>query len=300
MRVLVMHNPVSGRGRSGEVADRVRDTLAARGLVVERRHTPPRAGDVELRDALRQVDAAVIVGGDGAMRRVAPALIDTGVPVYNLACGTENLFARQFQMSRAPEAVAGAIGRMGVKTVDVGRCGDEVFLLMCGIGADAAVVHRLSRARTGAITHASYARHVLAELVRGRSPRVTIRSGGRTLVDARRGAAVVANSRQYALRIDPAPSASMTDGRLDLAFFPAMTSAGALMWNLASKARAASGRAARRLGVIRAVAPEFELTVHDEPAQFQLDGDAREDETPRAEASHTIACQRGCLKVLLP
>lgn len=299
MRVLVMHNPIAGRGRSGEVADRVRIALLARGIDVDRRHTPALEHDPDLILGLRACDAAVIVGGDGAIRRVASALVQTHTPAYNVPCGTENLFARQFGMCAHPDAVAQAVERMAVQDVDVGRCGDDLFVLMCGVGADASIVHRLARHRHGAITHASYIRHVLAELATGRSPTLTIRAGGLTIVDSRAGAAVIANSSQYALRIDPARGASMRDGLLDLVFFPASTSAGALLWGVASRLRLASSAAARRMGVIRASSASFELISHDKRGRLQCDGDAVDHcaELPRAVS---IQCHDARLRVLLP
>lgn len=300
MRVLILNNPVAGRGRSGEAADRVRSALVARGFRVDRCHTPAEAADSQWTQALEDTQAVVVVGGDGAVRRVAPGLAATRVPMFNVPCGTENLFARQFAMRPEPEAVADAVARMQVLDVDLGRFDGDAFFLMCGVGADASIVHRLARGRTGAITHASYVRHVLAELVSGRSPRVTIRADGRTLVDDRAGAAIFANSRQYALRIDPEPRASMIDGLLDLVFFPASTSAGALLWNAASLLRMANGRFGRRMGVVRAAAAAFEITVHSEGAQFQLDGDARVADVDITGRPLSLAAAPGQLRVLLP
>ena len=266
MHVLVLNNPVAGRGRSGAVADGVRDALVAGGIHAKRAHTPAQADDPALLRALQDASAAIVVGGDGALRRVAPALMAARTPVYNVPGGTENLFARQFGMTPTPADVVGAVERMCVQEVDVGSCAGEPFLLMCGTGADAAIVHRLTRHRSGAITHASYARHVLAEFVRGRSPRLTIRADGRTLVDDRSGAAIFANSRQYALRIDPEPRASMDDGMLDLVFFPSGTSAGALLWNVASRLRAVGGDLGRRHRTIIAPAPESSRRFHASPS----------------------------------
>lgn len=300
MRIVVMNNPVSGRGRSGELADLIGGALTARGCDVERRPTPVRADDPDLIRALGGADAAVVVGGDGAMRRVAPALLATSVPVYNAPSGTENLFARQFGMTAAPRMVADAVAQMRTRRVDVGLCGGEVFLLMCSVGADAAIVHRLTRNRRGAITHASYARHVVAEMARGRSPRLTIRAGGATVVEDRPGAVIVANSRQYALRIDPAPDASMEDGLLDLVFLPASTSAGTLLWGVALRVRLAQGGLGRRMGVVRGRAESFEITVNRGTGYCQLDGDAREAELSHDGDAVVVGCSAGRLVVLLP
>lgn len=299
MRILVLHNPVSGRGRSGEVADRVRVALLAKGIHVERYHTPAAECDPGLIEMLHSADAAVIVGGDGAMRRVADGLMHTQTPVYNVPCGTENLFARQFGMTTSLDKLTASIKKLNVQSVDVGRSGEHPFLLMCGFGADASIVHRLTRNRRGAISHASYIRHILAEVASGRSPSLTIRADGRTIVNARRGAAIFANSRQYALRINPAPGACMHDGLLNLVFFPSTLSAGALAWYAASLLRIHQGSLARRVGMHSVSAQSFQVIRHDERGLIQLDGDALQSHNSAADPV-TIACETGRLRVVRP
>src|SRR5678815_1398252 len=113
--------------------------------------------------------------------------------------------------------------RSQVLDVDVGVvtiAGTEVpFVLMCSLGPDASVMRRLDEARRGPISHLSYIRPILAELRDPCLPRVTIEVDGKRVVDGQTGMVVIANSRQYAIRIDPAYKASMTDGLLDMVFF---------------------------------------------------------------------------------
>lgn len=267
-----MHNPIAGRGRAGALADRLASTFTSRGHTVERCHTPAVESDHSLTPLLREMDAAVIVGGDGAMRRAAPLLIDAAVPTCNFPSGTENLFAREFRMPPDPRAVLRALERRDILDVDVGLCAGHVFLVMASVGADAAVVHRLASRRSGPITHASYARHILAELATGRCPLVTVHADGERIVDRRRGVVIVANSRQYALRIDPAPRASPTDGRLDVVFFPAGPSAAAFAWAILFRFRL--GALSARFGAIAATAQTITIETHDHYARAQLDGDA--------------------------
>jgi diacylglycerol kinase family enzyme len=140
---------------------------------------------------------------------------------------------------------------------------------MASLGSDANVVHRLAHNRTGRINHLSYIPHAIAELLSPALPRYTITANGRTLVDDKRGWAVIANARQYALRVDPAPHADPADGMLDLVFCPAYTTLSLIGWF----ARARLRTHLRSPQVVRARASRFTVTA-ERPAHYQLDGEA--------------------------
>jgi diacylglycerol kinase family enzyme len=227
VRVLVLYNPNAGRGRGQRVAESVSAMLERRGLTADLLATvkePPETFRQRLTQALTGTDLLIVAGGDGTLHSTLPSLVGSAVPVYHLAMGTENLFARQFGMDRHPQTLERALDRSKVLEVDLGVvsiAGTEVpFVLMCSLGPDASVIRRLDEARNGPISHLSYVRPILAELLDPCLPRVTIEVDGRRVVDAQSGMVVIANSRQYALRIDPAYKASMTDGLLDAVFFP--------------------------------------------------------------------------------
>ena len=96
--------------------------------------------------------------------------------------------------------------------------------------------------RSGPIRHMSYARPVIEEFLRPRLPVISVEVDGKRVVDGQRGMVVVANSRQYGLRVDPAHRASVTDGLVDVVFFPAEGSIGLALWMLAARMRRHSGR----------------------------------------------------------
>ncbi len=301
MRVVVLENPAAGRGRGGEVAERIARALERRGWKVDRGSTPRMGDDAKVVEAALAGSGAVIVaGGDGSCRRVARGAIPAGVPLYHAPCGTENLLAGQFGMVAEGEAVLRAVEAMRVTEVDAGMCEGEVFLLMCGIGPDGGIVRRLSRAREGPIRRWSYVRHVLEEARAGELPALTIRSEGRLIVDGRRGAVVIANSRGYALGIDPAPGASMRDGMLDLVFFPARVALVGLLWAVWSRARLNGTTLARRMGVVTAVGRGFEVETGEAEARAQIDGDPFASGAGGAGGMMRVSVMARRLRLLLP
>ena len=192
----------------------------------------------------------VIAGGDGTLHHTLPAVINTGVPIYHLAMGTENLFARQFRMDRTPRTLDRTIKSWRTLDIDVATltlggstpANPHPFVLMCSIGPDASVIRRLDAARRGPISHLSYLKPIAAELLSPSLPRLTIEADGRRVVEDTPGMAVIANSRQYAMRIDPAMNASMTDGLLDIVFFPATNRYSLAGWVLKSRLRRHLGK----------------------------------------------------------
>lgn len=227
-------------------------------------------GDEDLDPAkLARSDALVVVGGDGTVHHAAEAAIEADTPIYHAPTGNENLFARDWGMTRGPEALLGALDRWDVARMDVGRIGGRAFLLMCSLGPDASVIHRVDSCRNRPVGHLAYALPVVAEALGPRMATVTVRVDGDVVVERRRGQLIIANSRQYALRLDPARGAVPTDGRLDVVFLETTTTLGMLGWGLRCAWGAQASGRGYRAGSGRQVAVE----VHAETAPLQVDGE---------------------------
>ncbi len=221
MRVVVLCNSISGRGigrRSvEELAQRL--TLSGHEAVL---HDVRRgvARDDDLLAKLDGADALVIAGGDGTVHHAASLLLETSVPVVHFPTGTENLFAREFGHMRDPSSIVRALETAACRRIDVGLCDSRPFLLMASVGFDSCIVERIASRRTGAISRWTYLRHAAAEFIQPRFVPLTVTIDGRETIRGEPGMFIVANSRQYAARLDPARSASMTDGEFDTLFLP--------------------------------------------------------------------------------
>lgn len=245
MRIVLLANARAGRGRGGVALAAIDDALRASGHHVARVVVSPQV-DAELGAALVGAELMLIAGGDGTVHHALPRAIESGVPVAHVPFGTENLFAREFAMTRDAAAVVRLVqvGRsrlVDVGMVSVGGVGGVVgsagagsggvpFALMVSIGPDASVVERLHKARTGGISHLSYAGPMVREMVSPYLPRMVVKVDGREVVRGKKGLLLIANSRQYALRANPARRADMQDGLLDVVFMPARSAIGALWW----------------------------------------------------------------------
>jgi len=58
--------------------------------------------------------------------------------------GTANVWAKEARIPRKPAAAVRLLVEGEVRTIDLGRAGDRYFLLMAGVGFDAAIVRSLS------------------------------------------------------------------------------------------------------------------------------------------------------------
>ena len=229
MRVVVLRNSISGRGHAGRHVEGLLRALANAGheatvLDVQRGV----ARDPALEAALQSTDALIIAGGDGTVHHTLPLLMGSDIPVVHFPVGTENLFAREFGHARTTDSVLRSLDRRSSRRVDIGLCNDRPFTLMGSVGFDACIVARIAAVRNGAISHATYLRHGFTEFFRHSFVPVCVQVDGHDLVRDRPGMILVANSRQYAARLDPARAASMTDGSLDVVFLPMASRLGIL------------------------------------------------------------------------
>lgn len=299
-RVVILCNPASGRGKAVATARQCAAALSRDGhhvTAIDVRRDRPTA----LEEALMGAEILVVAGGDGTVHRALPAAMACGVAVHHLPFGTENLFAREFGMTRDVEGVARAVRVGAVREVDVGMCvfGEAnmgtPFALFTGAGFDAEVVHRLDQGTRGTITKWSYVKPILAAARAFDPPRWTVSVDGVVVADGVRGALFVANSRRYGGRLDPAPGASMVDGILDVVLFPARGLTSLVLWAAACRAR----QHLRMCGsgcVISARGQQIDVHAQGRPFPIQCDGEPTE---VRVEAL-SIEVRPSSLRVLPP
>ena len=269
MRVAVVANPSSGRGKSLVAADRTCAALAARGMVPVR--IPLDAAPADFEASCLGARAVVVVGGDGTVRSMAARLAGRSVPLAIVPTGTENLAAREFGFRCSAKALARGIAEGRIRSVDLGivqRPGlaDHAFLIMASVGFDADVVSLLARTRRGPIGHRSYLRPVLS-LLRGWVPPLFRLQAAEGAVREGAGQLVIANARRYALGLNPARMADPADGLLDAVVLPARGSFDILCWALRLLL---TRRPVRRCPAERASAWQVRL---ERPVDVQADGD---------------------------
>jgi diacylglycerol kinase (ATP) len=277
--VLIFANPIAGRGKAGELADRIAAAVAARGMeprkVLCRPEEFAQSGDPA---EIAGVDAVVVIGGDGTLRAVAGRLMALGPvpPLLFVAMGTANLMARHLRLrwhrATVDIEVAEAIVAGKTRLLDAGVCNGELFLLMAGVGFDAWVVHELHRVRRGPINYGSYLLPTAIALVQYDFVPLRVIADGNEIFAAEPGLAFVGNVAEYGAGFKMVPTAEADDGFLDVCVLPCENRGELLKWF----GLAASGTHMwSSEGVfVRARRVRIETPPINIPAPVQLDGDA--------------------------
>lgn len=233
-------------------------------------------------------DLVVAAGGDGTLSEALQPLVGTEVTLGVLPLGTGNVWAREVGI---PLDLSGAVrvlleGR--VRRVDVGRAGQRYFLLMAGIGFDAAVISQLDARSKRRLGRVAYVVAGVAVAFSSLGHRVHLNVDGvrRTY---RALLIVIGNSRRYGGDVNVTAEARIDDGLLDVCVFKG-TGLPAVAWHIVSVLLgrhvhdpAVDYFRARRLTVIG-----------DSPLPVQVDGDTI-GETPMAFTVRTRS-----LNVLVP
>lgn len=300
VRVAILFNPNAGRGKGAAVAARFEGETSRAGHSVRTIDVTKESGGTgtvngSVGEMVEWSDAVVIVGGDGTVHHTLPVLMRHRRPVYHAAMGTENLFARQFGHGRSAERFLRAMESNSIQGIDVATFSTHAatpnatpFAIMASLGPDASIVHRLSKLRSGPISHLSYLKPTLMELRSPRVPTLTVRVDGRDLVRQKSGMLLIANMRQYAVRLNPASRADPTDGLLDVVFFPGRSVISVAFAVVAARLGVAGrGRASRGKHV------EVEVEASDDCLP-QVDGEALAVAAP-TEGSEIPSGGRRCL-----
>ncbi len=104
------------------------------------------AGETMAKRAVQEtVDLVVVAGGDGTVRVVCAELARTDIPVAVLPAGTGNLLARNLGISldldtALAELLDGTEQRIDSVQVEGDQLGTDRFVVMAGLGLDAAII----------------------------------------------------------------------------------------------------------------------------------------------------------------
>lgn len=232
-------------------------------------------GEGQARAALDAGAAVVLAcGGDGTIRHVAQALAGSGTALGLLPTGTANLLARNFSIARGDIARATRIALSGTnRAIDVGRLTiddqpeEQVFLVMAGMGFDAAIMagasHQL-KARLGPLAYFVAG----ARALNAPRAKITLVVDGQPALRCQARMVVVGNCGKLLTGLVLLPAARPDDGLLDVVTIGPRSITG---W-LAVTARVLTRR---RDGhrIVRHHQGHTIMITSDSPQQAQLDGD---------------------------
>lgn len=213
-RLLLVGNTRSRKGRRG-LAE-AQEALRREGYGFD---TLPLSPDQDLTARVRgrryMVDAVAVAGGDGTLNAIAPALLETGLPLLVLPTGSANDLARTLRVPPAlPDAVR--LARTGeLRTIDVGFANGRPFFNVANIGLGALVTENLDSGLKRRLGPLAYPVAALRTLRRARRFTARIRGAGWD-VEVQTFQISVGNGRYYGGGTPIEAQAQIDDGQLDL------------------------------------------------------------------------------------
>ena len=154
---LVIVNPVAGPSATRVLEkERLGRLLKQRGLPPEWEETEPDRDAGAIVDDHPGEGPVVVLGGDGTVHAAASRLVGTGRPLLPVPRGSGNVFARALGIPSTLDGAMALLEKGRKIQVDVGRIGDDIFLLGAGIGLDADVIRGADRALKSRIGGLAY------------------------------------------------------------------------------------------------------------------------------------------------
>lgn len=206
-----------------------------------------RAAHAEWTSLIEQADAVVIFGGDGTIHRNLPTLVDLGVPLMVVPCGSGNDFARSLGLRDPGDSLAAwqkfASGNGNVRSIDLGviqpsprirethvdssadnpNQHPHYFCCSGSVGLDVEIVRRANKLPSWVRARGGYGLSAPGEFLRFQPFPMKVCPNGNSAGEFRPTLlAAVANAPTYGGGVKIAPQAKLDDGKLDLCVVRAM------------------------------------------------------------------------------
>lgn len=187
-------------------------------------------GDGLARAAIEQgVDAVLVAGGDGTVRAVSEGMSGSEVPLTIVPSGTGNLLARNLRLPLDDQTamvaatfdgdtVAIDVGFAKVRRPD-GEMAEHAFVVMGGIGLDAAMIANTSGDLKKKVGWVAYVDGAARSLVKAKPFPVMYQVPGHRMHRSQAQSVLIANCGSLPAGLELIPEASFTDGQLDIAVF---------------------------------------------------------------------------------
>jgi YegS/Rv2252/BmrU family lipid kinase len=217
-------------------------------------------------------EVVIVGGGDGTINEAAQGLVGTGASLAVWPCGTANVLARELRLPGDEKALSKLIAAQSLRTISVGRAmkpetgWQRYFLLMAGIGLDAAIVDRVDLGLKRLTGIGAYLASGLSFLARLPLTPFSIEFNGQKLESA---FTVISNAANYAAWFTLAPGARLDDDKLDVCVFNSRSRLAYLTYAFLSLA---GGSHTRSSNVVYQPAREAKANSND-AALVQLDGE---------------------------
>lgn len=268
VEVLVVGNPVAGRGKAESRILRFVQILERKGHSIETVFTQ-KPGDAFRTAASsgRYVERIIVAGGDGTLNEVLNGLDDPSqVPILTLPSGTANMLAADLNLPRKLEVLADLVDAGNIRKIDMGLVGDRRFLLVVSAGFDAAVTKVLAERRGRRLGYVGYVMPILRAVRSHRPVKLTVLVDDHAPIFGTN--VLVLKVRRYGGYFVFEEDARLDSGYFHVCVLPDGTVPAILRYGLAGF----FGMTSRLKGITRITGRKITIEA-DEPVAVELDGD---------------------------
>lgn len=214
-KILLIINPISGTNSKHGLRATIEKRVQTMGHFIDTELTQgPGDGTLIAQRAVRAgYDVVLACGGDGTVNEVAAGLVGSNVALAILPNGSGNGLARHIDIPVDPILALDILKNGSIVNCDYCTANDIPFFCTFGLGFDAAVSHRFAAGHKRGLI--AYLKSAVDEFVRFTPEKYELTIGDKTLnVDA--FLIACCNASQYGNNAYIAPTASITDGQLDI------------------------------------------------------------------------------------
>ena len=214
-RIFLIINQYAGHKEGAKAVEFVIPYLKKNGCFVEYSFTnhPGHATELASKASLEGFNLVVAVGGDGTVNEVAQGLIGTETPMGIIPMGSGNGLARELKISMNMHKSARTLVNGENLQLDVCKLNNQGFLCTSGIGFDAMIAHKMSKAASRGFL--KYVQLVIQESIFFKPLNVKMKIDG-VVIEKPVFLITFANASQFGNNAFIAPGASMTDGLIDV------------------------------------------------------------------------------------
>lgn len=216
-KILLIYNPVSGRGIFKKKLDSVIENFQRRNILTALYRTEKIADAEKFFDFVKNFGAEGIIsaGGDGTLHRVVNLIknFDLNLPVGIFGAGTSNDFATHLEITDG-EKYFDAIAEGKTISADLGKVGGEFFINVASAGVFTSIAHEVDSRQKNALGKFAYYLRGITELQNFKSVSLEVTADGKIFeLDA--FLFLVLNSPAVASLKKISAAAKIDDGKLD-------------------------------------------------------------------------------------
>jgi YegS/Rv2252/BmrU family lipid kinase len=216
-KFFILLNPASGQKNKRKLQVQVEQFLTKREIEFECFYTERKKHATELISELLTPDFTdlMVVGGDGTLNEVINGLSTTQIPISIIPKGTGNDFAKALKLPKKLNQQLDIAINGNLKSVDVGKCNDQLFLNTMGFGFDGKVVEYMEKNGKPAGGHLAYMLTVLRIVTGFSEPTVKFKIDGKSF-EQPVFLMAINNGTVYGGGFNITPDAKLDDGIFDI------------------------------------------------------------------------------------